>query len=59
MVQGNQVLLIVSNNGTRKKDLVARLEEILMDFKTQGINGSIQLHFSEGYLAKIHSTKVD
>lgn len=59
MVLGNQVLLIVSNNGTKKKDLIKRFEDLLLEFRNQNVNGSIQLHFSEGYLAKLHSTKVD
>ena len=52
-------LFFVLNPGARKKDLVQKLEEILLEFKNKEVNGSIALHFSEGYLAKIHSTRVD
>lgn len=42
-----------------KKDLRSRFGDLLEEFKRDEVNGSIQLHFSHGYLAKIHSTRVD
>lgn len=52
-------LLFVSNNGSRKKDLIAKFEDTLLEFKRNNVNGSITLHFSEGYLSKLHCLKVD
>lgn len=51
------VLLIIP--GSTKKDLVKRFEQLVGEFRQEQVNGSIQLHFSQGYLAKLHSTKVD
>lgn len=53
----SHVLVIVP--GSTKKDLVKRFDELVSEFNRERVNGSIQLHFSQGYLAKLHSTKVD
>ncbi len=59
MVQeGNAVLLFYQSKET-KKDLRAIFGDLLEEFKNKSVNGSIQLHFSQGFLAKIHSTRVD
>ena len=42
-----------------KKDLRGRFGDLLEEFRKEEVNGSITLHFSQGYLAKIHSLKVD
>lgn len=42
-----------------KKDLRARFGDLIEEFKAEKVNGSITLHFSSGFLAKIQSTKFD
>ena len=54
-----ETVLIVYQSQQTKKDLRGRFGDLLEEFKKEGVNGSIQLHFSNGFLAKIHSTKVD
>lgn len=53
----SHVLLIVSD--VQKKDLAKRFDCLVDEFLRERVNGSIQLHFSQGRLAKVHSTKVD
>lgn len=52
------VILIVQSTQT-KKDLRGKFGDLLEEFRKEEVNGNITLHFSQGYLAKIHSTKVD
>lgn len=52
------VILIVQSAQT-KKDLRGKFGDLLEEFRKEEVNGNITLHFSQGYLAKIHSTKVD
>lgn len=52
------VILIVQSAQT-KKDLRGKFGDLLEEFRKEEINGSITLHFSQGFLAKIHSLKVD
>jgi len=49
--------LIVSD--VQKKDLAKRFDELVAEFNRERVNGSIQLHFSQGRLAKLHNTRVD
>ncbi len=58
-VRGSNVVFIVQQSETTKKDLRGRFGDLLEEFKAESVNGSITLHFSHGYLAKIHSTVVD
>ena len=53
----SHVLLIVSD--VQKKDLAKRFDELVSEFKRERVNGSIQLHFAQGRLAKLHNTRVD
>ena len=55
----SNVMFVIAQTGSSKKDLRSRFGDILEEFKEESVNGSITLHFSHGYLAKIHSTKVD
>lgn len=55
---GSRVFLIVQGNDA-KKDLRSRFGDLLEEFKSEAVNGSITLHFSQGYLAKIQSVKFD
>ena len=41
-----------------KIELSRQFEKLCDEFKREFINGSIQLHFSQGVVAKIHATKV-
>ena len=50
---------VIIFSGNEKKDLVARFDELTNQFFHEKVNGNITLHFSQGYLAKIHSTRVD
>ena len=50
---------VVYQATSTKKDLRSRFGDLLEEFKRDEVNGNITLHFSQGYLAKIHSTKVD
>lgn len=52
-------VLVVYTSQSVKKDLRTKFGDLLEEFKADEVNGSITLHFSQGYLAKIHSTKVD
>lgn len=52
-------LLIVYQSQDSKKDLRARFGDLLEEFKRENINGSITLHFSQGFLAKLQSIKFD
>lgn len=52
------VIFIVQSAQT-KKDLRGKFGDLLEEFRKEEVNGNITLHFSQGYLAKIHSTKVD
>lgn len=52
-------LFVIFPSSEVKKDLRAKLGELFDEFKRENINGSITLHFSQGYLAKIQSTKFD
>ena len=54
-----ETVLFIYQSQASKKDLRGRFGDLLEEFRKEGVNGSIQLHFSQGYLAKIHSTKVD
>ncbi len=52
-------VLFVYQSNQSKKDLRGRFGDLLEEFRKEEVNGSITLHFSQGYLAKIHSLKVD
>ena len=58
-VTNTEKILFVYQSAQTKKDLRGRFGDLLEEFKKEEINGSITLHFSQGYLAKIHSLKVD
>lgn len=58
MPNTEQVILLFQSTQT-KKDLRGKFGDLLEEFKRDQVNGSITLHFSQGYLAKIHSLKVD
>ena len=57
--RGSSVLFLVAQSSNAKKDLRSRFGDLLEEFKQENVNGSITLHFSQGYLSKLHSTKVD
>ena len=60
MVQDRPTGVFVLFQGQEvKKDLRARFGDLLEEFKNENVNGSITLHFSQGYLAKIQSIKYD
>ena len=40
-----------------KKDLGKTFDELIDKFKKENINGSIELHFAAGTLAKIHERR--
>lgn len=52
-------LFVLMTSSEVKKDLRSKLGELFEEFKRENINGSITLHFSQGFLAKIQSTKFD
>lgn len=52
-------VLLVFQSAQIKKDLRGKFGDLLEEFRKQEVNGSITLHFAQGYLAKIHSLKVD
>lgn len=54
----NRVLFVYQSSQVNK-DLKGRFGDLLEEFKREEVNGNITLHFSQGYLAKIHSTRVD
>ena len=41
-----------------KKDLAKTFDELCNQFKRDQTNGSIELHFANGMLAKIHERRV-
>jgi len=41
-----------------KKDLARTFDLLVDQFKRESTNGSIELHFANGLLAKIHERKV-
>ncbi len=44
---------------SEKKDLVKLFDEKTTEYFQKKVNGSIRLHFSAGYLAKVESTQFD
>ncbi len=58
MSNTEQVILLFQSTQT-KKDLRGKFGDLLEEYRKEEVNGSITLHFSQGYLAKIHSLKVD
>lgn len=54
----NRVFMVYQSQAS-KKDLRSKFGDLLEEFRQEEVNGNITLHFSQGYLAKIHSTKVD
>lgn len=52
-------LILIVQSAQTKKDLRGKFGDLLEEFRKEEVNGNITLHFSQGYLAKIHSTKVD
>lgn len=40
-----------------KKDLLQKFCELCDEFKRESVNGSIELHYSQGVVAKIYSRK--
>lgn len=50
---------IVIFSGSEKKDLVKRFDELTNEYFHNKVNGSIRLHFSQGYLAKIESKQFE
>jgi len=55
----NDARLIVIMSSGEKKDLVKLFDQKTKEFFDEKVNGSIRLHFSQGYLAKIESTTFD
>ncbi len=51
--------LIIIFSGNEKKDLVKRFDDLTTEYFHKKVNGSIRLHFSQGYLAKIESTQFE
>ena len=51
--------VMMTQSSQTKKDLRKVFGDLLEEFKSEEVNGNITLHFAHGYLAKIHSTKVD
>lgn len=50
---------VVIFSAGEKKDLVALFDKKTKQFFDDKVNGSIRLHFSQGYLAKLESTTFD
>lgn len=50
---------VIIFSGSEKKDLLKRFDELTHEFWDKKVNGSITLHFSQGYLAKIQQTQFD
>ena len=55
----NDARLVIIMSAGEKKDLVALFDQKTKQFFDGKVNGSIRLHFSQGYLAKIESTTFD
>ena len=55
----NDSRFVVIMTNTEKKDLVKLFDQKTKEFFDEKVNGSIRLHFSQGYLAKIESTTFD
>ena len=55
----NDSRLIVIMSAGEKKDLVKLFDQKTKEFFDDKVNGSIRLHFSQGYLAKIEATTFD
>lgn len=51
--------LVIIFSGSEKKDLVSLFDKKTKQFYDEKANGSIRLHFSQGYLAKIETTTFD
>ena len=58
MVAESRFFIILTGTEV-KKDLVKRFEELTEEFRLGKVNGSIELHFAQGYLAKLHSKRVE
>jgi hypothetical protein len=56
-VNDSRLIVIMSN--AEKKDLVKLFDEKTTEYFQKKVNGSLRLHFSAGYLAKIESTQFD
>lgn len=50
---------VVIFSGSEKKDLLKRFDELTHEFWDKKVSGSITLHYSLGYLAKIQQTQFD
>ncbi len=59
LVTNTESVIFVYQSTQTKKDLRGRFGDLLEEFHKEAVNGNITLHFSQGFLAKIHSTKVD
>ncbi len=59
LVSATETVILIVQSAQTKKDLRAKFGDLLEEFRKDEVNGNITLHFSQGYLAKIHSTKVD
>lgn len=59
MAPANDSRLIIIMSAGEKKDLVALFDRKTKEFFDGKVNGSIRLHFSQGYLAKLESTTFD
>lgn len=57
MNESRFIVIIPSN--TEKKDLVKTFDVRTKEYFDEKVNGSITLHFSQGYLAKLEATRFD
>lgn len=53
----SRIIVIMSN--TEKKDLVQLFDKTTKQYFDDKVNGSITLHFSQGYFAKLEKTQFD
>ena len=57
MNESRFIVIIPSN--TEKKDLIKLLDNRTKEYFDEKVNGSITLHYSQGYFAKLESTRFD
>ena len=58
-MNGTDSRLIVIMTNTEKKDLVQLFDKTTKQYFDDKVNGSITLHFSQGYFAKLEATQFD
>ena len=55
----NDSRLIVIMSAGEKKDLVKLFDKRTKEYFDEKVNGSITLHYSQGYLAKLEAIRFD